>query len=158
MCMLNCDMYFMHINVSGRLVLLINKLIDWSSAHVNQYCNLLHFIFIYTSHISRSTYNFCTIGNMNDILTVLPQNKCRGAVRFLTEIIAKHQLHNGLERLFEGKMTLYSPTDYSHGWSLASDAKSTSHGHCMTLFTGCKSPSNCADDVRLFSLSMSEVL
>jgi len=37
MCMLNCDMYFMYINVSGRLVLLLNKLIDILTRDVQQF-------------------------------------------------------------------------------------------------------------------------
>ena len=48
------------------------------------------------------------------------------------------------------------------GWSLASDAMSTSHWHCMTLFTGCRYHSahlqNCTDDCRLFLRPMSKVL
>jgi len=57
MCMLNCDMYFMHINVSGRLVLLLNKLIDWSTTPYSKksranvaVCNLDHCIITGKSH------------------------------------------------------------------------------------------------------------
>ena len=58
MCILNCVMYFMHINVSGRLVLLFNKLIKSDNfvqfRHVSSKMNIFarrvvfrHFVSLY---------------------------------------------------------------------------------------------------------------